>query len=172
MIENCVSLSPRVEEPNSEVKKLINVRTWTTESPVYLSPPVFLHMYYICDWYGYITIALHKISRGHPEKMNAMMKVFADRWTLVHPCIEIHRRTSIMSSSLLFQQYAICIVLLTWMDCEWKVIKTAVLWVVAPRICWKQHTAYLCSFYQAQWFPTDFRPCLSLVFLKFWYHPR
>ena len=32
-----VSLSPRVEEPNSEVKKLINVRTWTTESPVYLS---------------------------------------------------------------------------------------------------------------------------------------
>ena len=30
MIENCVSLSPRVEEPNSEVKKLINVRIWTT----------------------------------------------------------------------------------------------------------------------------------------------
>ena len=30
-----VSLSPRVEEPNSEVKKLINVRTWTTESPVF-----------------------------------------------------------------------------------------------------------------------------------------
>ena len=37
-----VSLSPRVEETNSEVKKLINVRSWTTVSspvnvPVYLS---------------------------------------------------------------------------------------------------------------------------------------
>ena len=28
-----VSITPRVEEPNSEDKKLINVRTWTTESP-------------------------------------------------------------------------------------------------------------------------------------------
>ena len=51
-----VSLSPRVEEPNLEVKKLINIRTWTTESPVYLSPPVFLHMYNVCDWYGYTTM--------------------------------------------------------------------------------------------------------------------
>ena len=56
MIKNCVcvSLSPRVEEPNSEVKKLINVRIWTTESPVYFSLPiVFLHMYNVCDGYGY-----------------------------------------------------------------------------------------------------------------------
>ena len=51
-----VSISPRVEEPNSEVKKLINVRIWTTESPVYLSLPiVFLHMYNVCDGYGYTT---------------------------------------------------------------------------------------------------------------------
>ena len=53
-----VSLSPRVEEPNSEVNKLINVRTWTTESPVYLSPPVFLRMYNVCDWYGCTTRSL------------------------------------------------------------------------------------------------------------------
>ena len=53
-----VSLSPRVEEPNSEVNKLINVRTWTAESPVYLSPPVFLHIYNVCDWYGYTTKAI------------------------------------------------------------------------------------------------------------------
>ena len=45
----CVSLSPRLEEPNSEVKKLINVPTSTTVSLVYLSPPVFLHEYmYSC----------------------------------------------------------------------------------------------------------------------------
>ena len=37
-----VSLSPHVEELNSEVKKLINVCTWTTESPVYLSLPIVL----------------------------------------------------------------------------------------------------------------------------------
>ena len=48
-----VFLSPRVEEPNSGVKKLINLHTWTTESLVYLSPPVFLHMYNVCDSYGY-----------------------------------------------------------------------------------------------------------------------
>ena len=52
-----VSLSSHVEEPNLEVKKLINVRIWTTESPVYLSLPiVFLHMYNVCDWYGYTTV--------------------------------------------------------------------------------------------------------------------
>ena len=55
-----VSLSPRVEEPNSEVKNLINVRTWTTESLVYLSPPVFLHMYNVCDWYDYTTLVKRK----------------------------------------------------------------------------------------------------------------
>ena len=55
MIKDCVSLFPRVEEPNSELKKLINVRTWTTESPVYLSPPAFLHMYNVCDGCGYTT---------------------------------------------------------------------------------------------------------------------
>ena len=42
MIKNCVSLSSRVEEPNSEVKKLLNVHTWTTESPVYLTLPIVL----------------------------------------------------------------------------------------------------------------------------------
>ena len=39
-------LSPRVEEPKSEVNK--TVRIWTTEFPV------FLHMYvYCCYWYHY-----------------------------------------------------------------------------------------------------------------------
>ena len=57
-----VSLSSYVKGPNSEVKKLINVCTWTTGiSPVnvlcislYLSLPVFLHN--VCDWYGYTTL--------------------------------------------------------------------------------------------------------------------
>ena len=57
-----VSLSPRVKEPNSEVKKLINVRTWTTESPVYLSLPiVFLHIYNVCEGHGYTALALKNI---------------------------------------------------------------------------------------------------------------
>ena len=42
-----MSLSPRVEEPNSEVKKLINVRTWTTvSSPVnVLRISLYLNLY-------------------------------------------------------------------------------------------------------------------------------
>ena len=64
-----VSPSLRVEEPNSEVKKLINVRTWTTESPVYLSPLVFLHMYNVCDGYGYTTLVKDlKHGRGAPSE--------------------------------------------------------------------------------------------------------
>ena len=55
-----VSLSPRVEEPNSEVNKLINVCTWTTESPVHVCPPVFLHTYNVCDGYDYTTSVLNE----------------------------------------------------------------------------------------------------------------
>ena len=44
-------LSPRVEKPNSEVKKLINVRTWTTvSSPVnVLCISLYLNLY-MCRW--------------------------------------------------------------------------------------------------------------------------
>ena len=51
--KNCVSLSPCVEEPNSEVKKLINIRTWTTvSSPVNVSCifPVFKFVHLPLDW--------------------------------------------------------------------------------------------------------------------------
>ena len=46
-----VSLSPRVEEPNLEVKKLINVLTWTTVSaPVnVLCISLYLNLY-LCRW--------------------------------------------------------------------------------------------------------------------------
>ena len=42
-----VSLSPRVEEPKSEVKKLMNVRTWTTvSSPInVLCISLYLNLY-------------------------------------------------------------------------------------------------------------------------------
>ena len=64
-----VSLSPRVEEPNSEVKKLINVRTWpTVSSPVnVLSISLYLNLY-MCRWieilwlwydYGYVVAIQH-----------------------------------------------------------------------------------------------------------------
>ena len=60
--KNCVSLSPRVGEPNSEVKKLINIRIWTTvSSPVNvlcISLNLNLYMYRWIEisfwvWYGY-----------------------------------------------------------------------------------------------------------------------
>ena len=46
-----MSLSPHVEEPKSEVKKLINVRTWTTvSSPVsVLCISLYLNLY-MCRW--------------------------------------------------------------------------------------------------------------------------
>ena len=46
-----VSLSPRVEEPKSEVKKLINVRTWTTVSSLVnvLCISLYLNLY-MCRW--------------------------------------------------------------------------------------------------------------------------
>ena len=69
-----VSLSPCVEEPNSEVKKLINDRTWTTESPVYLSPPVFLHMHNVCDWYGYTT---HPFLKGSYLSAGNIVSIFS-----------------------------------------------------------------------------------------------
>ena len=53
--KNC--LFPRVEEPKSEVNKWI--RTWTTESPVYLSPPVFACVF------AYIYVLLSLIDYGY-----------------------------------------------------------------------------------------------------------
>ena len=38
--------------------------------------------------------------------------------TLVCPCVRVHRRTSFISSFLLYQQSAACLVRFTWMVCE------------------------------------------------------
>ena len=42
------------------------------------------------------------------------MKVLARRPAFCRPCEEVHRNTSLMSSSLILQQCPACVVLLTW----------------------------------------------------------
>ena len=50
-------------------------------------------------------------------------KVLVGRPTLAHPCEGVHRKTSLMSSSLLFKQFPSCLVRLIWMalkmGCRW-----------------------------------------------------
>ena len=46
------------------------------------------------------------------------MYVLAGRPTLACPCVGFHRRTSLMSSSLLLQQCPACLVRLTRIACE------------------------------------------------------
>ena len=55
-------------------------------------------------------------------KQSWSMYVFAGRPTLACPCASFHRRTSLMSLSLLLQQCPVCLVRLTrmvWVICGW-----------------------------------------------------
>ena len=45
-------------------------------------------------------------------------KFFSGRLTLVYICVVVHRRTLLMSSSLLLQQRPACLARLTWMACS------------------------------------------------------
>ena len=46
------------------------------------------------------------------------MYVLGGQLTLAHPCLGIHRRTSLMSLSLLLHQCPACLLRLTWVVCE------------------------------------------------------
>ena len=60
------------------------------------------------------------ITPGRSLKQDSMptqcghVQIFAYQPTLAHPSIRIQRRTVLMSSSFLFQQYPVCLVLFGW----------------------------------------------------------
>ena len=62
-------------------------------------------------------IAPGRSSAQHPASVQSYMFVFAGRPTLACSCDGFHRRTSLMSSSLLLQQCPACLVRLTQMGC-------------------------------------------------------
>ena len=65
------------------------------------------------------SVAPGRSSRLHPVSAHSWcMEVFAGPSTLVYPCVSIHKRTSLMSSSLLLQQCPGYFVRLTWKFCE------------------------------------------------------
>ena len=70
------------------------------------------------------SIASSRSSRLHPVSVQSCCRyVLVDRSTFACPFEGAHRRTSLMSSSLLFQQCPACLVRLTWMvlemGCRW-----------------------------------------------------
>ena len=83
----------------------------------------------------------------------------------MHPCVGVHWRISLRSSSLLLQQCPTCLVRLGWF-LRWEVSSNtaATLWGVASRIRSKQHVAFLCSFHLA------FFPCALSA--SMWYIHR
>ena len=82
---------------------------------------------------------------------------------MTRPCEGVHKRTSLMSSSLLFQQCPACLVRLTWMvfemGCKWPYSWVFFLWNFISRICSKYLVAFLCGFHLA------FSLCVSLACL-------
>ena len=60
-------------------------------------------------------IASGKSSGLHPVSSHSCwMYVRAGRPAFARPCVGVHKSTSLMSSSLLLQQYPACLVRLTW----------------------------------------------------------
>ena len=60
-------------------------------------------------------IALGRSSGQHPVSSHSCwMYVRAGRPAFARPCVEVHKSTSLMSSSLLLQQCPACLVRLTW----------------------------------------------------------
>ena len=61
------------------------------------------------------SIASDWSSRIHPVlAQSCCMYVLAGRLAFARPCVRVHRNISLMSSSLLLQQYPACLVRLTW----------------------------------------------------------
>ena len=60
-------------------------------------------------------IASGRSSGQHPASSHSCwIYVRAGRPAFARPCVRVHRSTSLMSSSLLLQQYPACLVRLTW----------------------------------------------------------
>ena len=85
------------------------------------------------------SITFGRSSKLHPVSVQSCWRlVLASRPTLAHPCEGFQQSTSLMSSSLLLQQFPACLVHIV-----------AALWDVATKICSLQLTAFLCNCHQA-----------------------
>ena len=122
-----VCLSPRVEEPKSEINK----RFVPEQQKVRLS-----------------FIASGRSSGLHPVSSHSCwMYVRAGRPAFARPYAGVHRSTSLMSSSLLLQQCHACLVHLTWivfvMEAGGRIV--GALWSVAARTCSMLLATFLCN---------------------------
>ena len=93
-------------------------------------------------------IASGRSSGQHPVSSHSCwMYVRAGRPALARPYVGVHRSTSLMSSSLLLQQYPACLVRLTWIvfviGGRWPY--SCVLWDVVARTCSRLLAAFLCN---------------------------
>ena len=79
------------------------------------------------------SIISSRFSRLNPMSVQSCYrKVLVGHLTLAHPCERVHRRTSLMSSSLLLQQCPVCLVHLIWI-------------VLAMGGCWPYSCCFICS---------------------------
>ena len=95
---------------------------------------LFLH-------YSLTSIRHGKSSSWH--SVPAVSWCFVSLPTFKRPCVGVHKRTSLMSSSLLHQQCPACLVrLIEWFE-RWDVSgrTAAVLWSAVSRNCSKPHVA-------------------------------
>ena len=93
-------------------------------------------------------IASGRFSGLHPvSSLSCCMYVRAGRPAFTRPYVGVHRSTSLMSSSLLFQQFPACLIRLTWIFSWWEVGGRIVsaLWGVASRTCSILLAAFLCN---------------------------
>ena len=105
---------------------VINFSTYCRIKILYLVSYIYIYIYHDVplSWIS-LTLSRHsslsstpsgRSSRLHPVTVQSCCrKVLAGRQTLTHPCGEVYKRTSLMSSSFLFQQYPACLIRLIWM---------------------------------------------------------
>ena len=101
---------------------------------------------------NYLTLSAISLKSYRHHLVSAQcwwMSVFADQLIMVYPCVRVHRRTTLMSSSTYLRRFLVYLVRLTWIVCEIKCT-----WPYSgcfevgllPGCCSKQHAASLCSF--------------------------
>ena len=98
--------------------------SWLSFKPIYIY--IYIYIYHHIALVARISltlsrhsslsfIALGRSSGQHPVSLHSCwMYVRAGRPAFARPCVGIHKRTSLMSSSLLLQQCPACLVRLTW----------------------------------------------------------
>ena len=109
-------------------RKILNIHSWITSCPDGITPNSGLtgpRILYISSSASYRAgstdiptlsrhSSLYRPRHLHVSSHSCWMYVRAGRPAFARPCVGIHKRTSLMSSSLLLQQCPACLVRLTW----------------------------------------------------------